>query len=61
MHKKIWFINRINKKIYRDRTSCRCAVCEDVVKNGIVIRDKEQAEYLYLVQCEMGIEYRDKK
>lgn len=55
-----WFINRIGKRIYRDDDNCGCATCNDVVKNGLIVIDKNHAEYLHMVNSE-GIEYRDTK
>lgn len=55
-----WFINRIGKKIYRDDDNCGCATCNEVVKNGLIVIDRDHAEYLHMVHTE-GIEYRDTK
>jgi len=55
-----WFINRIGKKIYRDSDNCECSTCKEVVKNGLIIHDKNHAEYLHMVHSE-GIDYRDKQ
>lgn len=60
-----WFKNRIGKRIYRDRHNC-CLHCEDVFKNGLVIRDESHAIYLYDTQNDYATEgtklnYRDKK
>lgn len=55
-----WFINRIGKRIYRDDDNCSCTTCNEVVKNGLIVIDKNHAEYLFMVNSE-GIEYRDTK
>ena len=60
-----WFTNRIGKKIYRDHHKC-CGHCDEVVKNGLIVSDKQHAEYLYLNQNDFAAEgvylnYRDKK
>ena len=60
-HSLIWFIKRIGQKLYRDRVSCGCASCLDGFKNGVLVHDRNHAEYLHTCQCEMGIEYRDRK
>ena len=66
MKSKTWFIKNIGQRIYRDKTSCNCRNCEDVYKNGLVIRDKNHAEYLYTIQCDFKAEgvklnYRDER
>ena len=55
-----WFQNRINKRIFRNKTSCKCDNCNDVFKNGIVVGNKNHAEYLFSIQGELNINYRDK-
>jgi len=45
-----WFKNRIGKRIYRDRNDCHCLDCEDAVGNGLIVRDKNHAEYLHMIQ-----------
>lgn len=57
MHSKIWFKNRIGKRIYREPTKCKCKDCDDVVKNGIVIIDENHAEYLYEIHNDLRFEY----
>ena len=64
-HTLKWFQNRISKKIYRDWYKC-CKTCDDIAKNGLIIRDKAHAEYIYTIQNEYGSEgtilnYRDHK
>ena len=59
-HQLRWFINRINKRIYRGPTSCQCATCTETGKEGVIIHDKYHAEYLHLVQYELDIDYSDK-
>jgi len=65
IHTKKWFLNRVGKRIFRDKHIC-CPKCDEVTKNGLIISSKQHAEYLYLVQNEFGAEgthlnYRDKK
>jgi len=62
---KKWFYNRINKTVYRDNHKC-CPQCDDIFENGLIIHDKNHADYLYNIQCEFAFEkvylnYRDKK
>ena len=61
MRQKRWFYNRIGKRIYRDGTSCSCPTCRDVKENGLIVRDKQHADYLFDVQYTFNIHYRDKK
>ena len=60
-HTEKWFLNRIGKRVFRDRTSCRCHTCEKNFKEGLIVGDEQHATYLFDCQCEMKIEYRDKK
>ena len=59
-HSLKWFKNRIGKRIYRDDNHC-CDTCDEVFRNGIVVHDEQHAEYLYMVNCEMDLNYRDNK
>lgn len=63
-HSLQWFTSRINKTIGTKRpckkTMCKCRSCQGAIKDGVIIRDKEHAEYLFNVQNEMGISYFDK-
>jgi len=59
-----WFLDRIGKRIWRDRGTCTCPVCEEVYKNGIIIRDEFHAKYLHMIEQDFAIEgvflnYRD--
>jgi hypothetical protein len=45
--RKSWFIDRVGKVIYRNRTSCTCAVCEAVYTEGLFLDDALQADYCY--------------
>ncbi len=63
LNKKIqkkWFTDRIGKTIYRDAVDCKCKICEEVGRNGVLIRDKLHAIYLYDISGELGVGYRDK-
>ena len=61
LHPLTWFIGRIGKKIYRDTVDCKCSGCTDGTENGILVHDKDHAEYLYNVQLDMDIRYRARK
>ena len=60
-HTLKWFLNRIGKRIYRNKTSCKCYVCCNVYTNGLIVTDKFHAEYLEMIQNDIPIDYRDKK
>lgn len=60
-HQKRWFINHIGKTIYRGKTTCTCKTCDHVSTNGLMVGDKFHADYLYMVQFDLDINYRDKK
>lgn len=56
-----WFLERIQKRIYRDDSGCDCNVCKSVLRNGLIIHDEFHARYLYDCQLELGLHYYDKK
>jgi len=41
-----WFIDRIGKTIFRNKTSCPCSVCERVYQEGLTIEDELHARYV---------------
>jgi len=47
-----WFLDRINKTVYRNKTSCKCKVCEHVSEKGLIITDESHARYLYDIEVE---------
>ncbi len=53
--RKQWFIDRIGKKIYRNKTTCDCAICESVYKNGLTVSDEMHADYVH--ECESIYNY----
>ena len=60
-----WFNNKINQRIHRDKGSCGCHTCKEVAREGLVVADKDHAEYLYMLQNEFAncgeyLNYRDK-
>ena len=48
-----WFIDRIGKRVFRNKTSCKCEICGNVYEQGLTISDKNHAMYL----SEMEFEY----
>ncbi len=60
-HKLQWFMERIGKRIYRRvRKDKCCAHCQKVVDEGLVLADRQHADYVYSCQNEMGLKYSDK-
>lgn len=51
-----WFIDRIGKRIFRNKTSCKCEVCNNGYTDGVFISDEMHAEYLFSVEAEFNIE-----
>jgi hypothetical protein len=60
VHDRQWFIDRIGKRIYREKNICDCEVCTKVYKEGLIITDEQHANYLYDCQ-ELDLIYYDKK
>lgn len=60
-HDKQWFIDRVDKRVFRTESKCKCDTCKHVAENGLVIFDELHAQYLYDCQNEMGLYYFDKK
>ncbi len=56
-----WFTNRVKKRVYRNDCDCGCTTCSANTKKGLVIRNKKHAEYLYNIQFELNLLYRDTK
>lgn len=50
MHDLKWFMERIGERIYRDKTSCDCDECKQILNEGLVIMDGQHANYLYTCQ-----------
>lgn len=59
-HSLSWFHRRIEKKIYRTKTSCTCNTCYSGFVDGVFIHDSMHGDYLKLCQDEMGIRYSDR-
>jgi hypothetical protein len=60
-HTLIWFVDRIGKRIYRLTQHTCCNICDEAYRNGLIIHDRQHAEYLYLNQCEAEAMYGDEK
>jgi hypothetical protein len=48
--RKQWFIDRIGKRVFRPAGTCNCNACRRVERDGLVIEDKNHAEYLLDVE-----------
>lgn len=59
-HQLRWFEKRIGKRIFRNKALCGCVTCTDVTHNGLVVKDKQHAHYLHLVQNDLDLDYQDK-
>ena len=60
-----WFKNRIGKRIFRDKSTCDCAHCRAVEKEGLIVFDKQHAQHLADIDadfatCGAYLNYRDK-
>jgi hypothetical protein len=51
-----WFLDRIGKRVFRNKTSCNCDICKDVYEKGLIISDEMHANYLYTCECEYTAE-----
>ena len=65
-HNKQWFLKRIGERIYRDDQDCPCDTCKRILEEGLVIEDRQHAEYLWAVDNDFESEginsnYRDEK
>ena len=56
-----WADERIGKKIYRLQGSCHCETCMRIPESGLVILDKNHAQYLVDWSMETGTIYADTK
>lgn len=60
-HNKVWFKERVGKRLYRTKSHCTCKVCYDVFHNGVIVQDELHAIYLFDCQTELGLFYFDTK
>lgn len=57
-----WFKDRVGKRIWRNKTSCKCGVCASVYLNGLTPADEIHAMYLNDCESEMPpLKYFDTK
>lgn len=63
-HNKQWFVDRIGTRVFRTplhgKGHCKCMQCKHVTKVGLIIKDKNHADYLYTIQYDLQIQYNDK-
>jgi hypothetical protein len=59
--KKCWFIERIGKRVFRDKNTCSCNTCKEVFEKGLIIEDYDHAIYLFDISNELGLNYYDNK
>ncbi len=55
MTREKWFQDRIGKRVFRNNTFC-CEHCQDIFDNGLIIADKQHADYLRDCEAEWTIE-----
>ena len=58
-HPLTWFEAREGKRIFRDEVSCKCHTCVENGDKGLIVRDKQHADYLHTVQLDLDIDFRD--
>lgn len=63
---KQWFLDRIGKRIYRDKLSCDCDTCNNNEAHGLIVCDELHANYLSMIDHDYALEgtycnYRDKQ
>ncbi len=51
-----FFIKRIGQRIYRDPRKVCCQSCTQVEKEGLIVHSKEHAQYLAIVDSDLGAE-----
>ena len=64
-----WFLDRVGKIVYRDKSFCDCEICERVEKEGILISSDSHALYLLDIESISNdpnesnhpIKYRDER
>ena len=49
--RKQWFIDRIGKRVYRNKIVCPCVVCKTVYNYGITIADTLSADYMCEIEA----------
>jgi len=56
-----WFLDRIGKRVFRNKDGCNCPSCLNVAEQGIVIASEEHARYLDMIEAtpDMEIKYFD--
>lgn len=50
--RKVWFLERIGKRVYRNNVSCTCSSCMHSYQEGLIIVDEQYAGYLYNLECD---------
>ena len=52
-----WFVDKIGKRVWRTKSSCKCEHCKKVYEKGLKIHDDLHADYLYCIENEIGLKY----
>jgi hypothetical protein len=59
VHNLKWFKDRVGKRVFRNESSCKCSFCTFNQKNGLIINDEMNAQYLFDMQNELQLKYFD--
>ncbi len=51
-----WFTDRIGKRVYRNKTSCKCGICVSGYEKGVMVNDEMHASYLCDVEAEYSMD-----
>lgn len=51
-----WFRDRIGKRVYRRAITGCCSVCDHGNKEGVLIHDRQHADYLHMVESESHLD-----
>lgn len=50
------FLDNIGRTVYRDSNGCHCPDCKVILEKGLIIKDKDHAEYLFEIQNEFLVD-----
>lgn len=54
--RELWFRSKVGKILFRNHNGCHCPICEDTVKNGVLVNDENHADYLYDTEVDYNID-----
>lgn len=53
--RELWFRSKVGARLFRNHNGCNCPSCEDTVKNGVLVYDESQADYLYDTEVDYNL------